>query len=198
MSDEGLDGLFGGHSVLAILRGMPVDTTVALAERAWDLGVTAIEVPARDESGLEALRATVRAGAERGHPVGAGTVIFTEQVHAVARAGAAFTVAPGFDAEVMAVSETAGLPHLPGVATPSDVQGVLKAGGHWVKAFPATVLGTEWFRAMCGPFPDVRIVATGGMDAHNAREYLGAGARMVAVGSALADPDQIPLLAELV
>lgn len=118
----------------------------------------------------------------------AGSWIFTGQVRAVA---------PGFDAQVMAASEAAGLPHLPGVATPSDIQGVLKAGGHWVKAFPATALGTEWFRAMRGPFPDVRIVATGGMDDHNAREYLGAGARMVAVGSALADPEQIPLLAEL-
>ncbi|WDZ93066.1 bifunctional 4-hydroxy-2-oxoglutarate aldolase/2-dehydro-3-deoxy-phosphogluconate aldolase [Nocardiopsis sp. HUAS JQ3] len=198
MSDQGLDGLFGGHRVLAILRGMPVDTTVALAERAWDLGVTAVEVPARDAPGLEALRATVRAGAERGHPVGAGTVITPEQVRDVAGAGAAFTVAPGFDAEVMAASEAAGMPHLPGVATPSDIQGVLRAGGRWVKAFPATSLGSAWFRAMHGPFPDVRIVATGGMDARNAREYLDAGARMVAVGSALADPEQIPLLAELV
>ncbi|CAL9337763.1 bifunctional 4-hydroxy-2-oxoglutarate aldolase/2-dehydro-3-deoxy-phosphogluconate aldolase [Nocardiopsis dassonvillei] len=198
MSDQGLDGLFGGHRVLAILRGMPVDTTVELAERAWDLGVTAVEVPARDAQGLEALRATVRAGAERGHPVGAGTVITPEQVRDVADAGAAFTVAPGFDAEVMAASEAAGMPHLPGVATPSDIQGVIRAGGRWVKAFPATSLGAAWFRAMHGPFPELRIVATGGMDARNAREYLDAGARMVAVGSALADPEQIPLLAELV
>ncbi|APC35087.1 bifunctional 4-hydroxy-2-oxoglutarate aldolase/2-dehydro-3-deoxy-phosphogluconate aldolase [Nocardiopsis dassonvillei] len=198
MSDQGLDGLFGGHRVLAILRGMPVDTTVELAERAWDLGVTAVEVPARDAQGLEALRATVRAGAERGHPVGAGTVITPEQVRDVAGAGAAFTVAPGFDAEVMAASEAAGMPHLPGVATPSDIQGVIRAGGRWVKAFPATSLGAAWFRAMHGPFPELRIVATGGMDARNAREYLDAGARMVAVGSALADPEQIPLLAELV
>ncbi|MFE1168319.1 bifunctional 4-hydroxy-2-oxoglutarate aldolase/2-dehydro-3-deoxy-phosphogluconate aldolase [Nocardiopsis sp. NPDC058789] len=198
MSDEGLDGLFAEHSVLAILRGMPVRTTVELAERAWDLGVTAIEVPARDPEGLEALHATVRAGAERGHPVGAGTVITPEQVRAVSEAGAAFTVAPGFDAEVMALSEAAGMPHLPGVATPTDIQGVLRAGGHWVKAFPASSLGTGWFRAMSGPFPDVRIVATGGMDAHNARRYLDAGARMVAVGSALTDPEQIPLLAALV
>jgi 2-dehydro-3-deoxyphosphogluconate aldolase/(4S)-4-hydroxy-2-oxoglutarate aldolase len=198
MSEQGLDGLFGGHRVLAILRGMPVDTTVELAERAWDLGVTAVEVPARDALGLEALRATVRAGAERGHPVGAGTVITPEQVRDVAGAGAAFTVAPGFDPEVMAASEAAGMPHLPGVATPSDIQGVLRAGGRWVKAFPATSLGTAWFRAVRGPFPELRIVATGGMDARNAREYLDAGARMVAVGSALADPEQIPLLAELV
>ncbi|PWV47318.1 MULTISPECIES: bifunctional 4-hydroxy-2-oxoglutarate aldolase/2-dehydro-3-deoxy-phosphogluconate aldolase [Nocardiopsis] len=198
MSDKGLDGLFADHSVLAILRGMPVRTTVELAERAWDLGVTAIEVPARDARGLEALHATVRAGAERGHPVGAGTVITPDQVRAVSEAGAAFTVAPGFDAEVMGLSEAAGMPHLPGVATPTDIQKVLRAGGHWVKAFPATSLGTDWFRAMAGPFPDVRIVATGGMDARNARQYLDAGARMVAVGSALTDPEQIPLLAALV
>ncbi|WP_017569783.1 bifunctional 4-hydroxy-2-oxoglutarate aldolase/2-dehydro-3-deoxy-phosphogluconate aldolase [Nocardiopsis halotolerans] len=198
MSDQGLDGLFGDQRVLAILRGMPVDTTVELATRAWDLGVTAVEVPARDPDGLEALRATARAGADRGHPVGAGTVISPGQVRAVAAAGAAFTVAPGFDAEVMAASEAAGMPHLPGVATPTDVQGVVRAGGHWVKAFPATSLGTAWFRALRGPFPELRVVATGGMDAHNAREYLGAGARMVAVGTALADPEQIPLLAGLV
>ncbi len=197
MGDEGLDGLFGGHNVLAILRGMPVGATVELAERAWDMGITVIEVPARDTEGLKALRATVRAGAERGHAVGAGTVISPDQVRAVAEAGAAFTVAPGFDVEVMAASEMEGMPHLPGVATPSDIQGVLRAGGRWVKAFPATSLGTEWFRALRGPFPEVRVVATGGVDAHNAQEYLGAGARMVAVGSALADPGQIPLLAEL-
>lgn len=197
MGDEGLDGLFGGHNVLAILRGMPVGATVELAERAWDMGITVIEVPARDTEGLKALRATVRAGAERGHAVGAGTVISPDQVRAVAKAGAAFTVAPGFDVEVMAASEMEGMPHLPGVATPSDIQGVLRAGGRWVKAFPATSLGTEWFRALRGPFPEVRVVATGGVDAHNAQEYLGAGARMVAVGSALADPGQIPLLAEL-
>lgn len=197
-SGGGLDGLFEGQRVMAILRGMPVDTTIELATRAWDLGVTAVEVPARDPGSLEVLRATVEAGTERGLPVGAGTVITTEQVRAVAEAGAAFTVAPGFDAQVMAASEAAGMPHLPGVATPTDVQAVLKAGGRWVKAFPASVLGADWITAVRAPFPDIRIVATGGIDARNAEAFLGAGARMVAVGSALADPDQIPRLAALV
>src|SRR5699024_11212264 len=142
-------------------------------------------------------RATVRAGAERGHAVGAGTVISPDQVRAVAEAGAAFPVAQGFDVEVMAASEMEGMPHLTGVATPSDIQGVLRAGGRWLKAFTATWPGTDWFRALREPFTEVRVVATGVVDAHNAQEYLGAGARMVAVGSALADPGQIPLLAEL-
>lgn len=197
MSGRGLAELFGGGRVMAILRGLPPEETVAMAVRAWDLGITAVEVPARDRQGMQALQAAVQAGAERGVPVGAGTVISAEQVRAVAACGAAFTVAPGFDPEVMAASEEAAMPHLPGVATPTDVQGVLRAGGNWVKAFPASVLGPAWISALHGPFPDVRVVATGGVDGRNARGFLDAGARMVAVGSALGDPAQIPLLSEL-
>ncbi|MBV2364640.1 bifunctional 4-hydroxy-2-oxoglutarate aldolase/2-dehydro-3-deoxy-phosphogluconate aldolase [Streptomonospora nanhaiensis] len=197
MSGDDLERMFEGHRVMAILRGLSPQETVAVATRAWDLGITVVEVPARDPQGLEAMRATVRAGAERGLAVGAGTVVDTEQVRAVAAAGAAFTVAPGFDPEVMAASEAAGMPHLPGVATPSEVQAVLRAGGRWVKAFPASVLGPEWIRALHGPFPDVRVVATGGVDARNAPDFLKAGAALVAVGSALSDPDQIPALRRL-
>ncbi|MDA0564472.1 bifunctional 4-hydroxy-2-oxoglutarate aldolase/2-dehydro-3-deoxy-phosphogluconate aldolase [Streptomonospora sp. S1-112] len=196
-SGSGLDRLFEGHRVMAILRGLSPEDTVAVATRAWDLGITVVEVPARDPGGLEAMRAAVRAGAERGLRVGAGTVVDVDQVRAVARAGAAFTVAPGFDPEVMVASEEAGMPHLPGVATPSEVQAVLRAGGHWVKAFPASVLGPAWIQALHGPFPDVRVVATGGVDARNAPAFLQAGAALVAVGSALSDPDQIPALKDL-
>ncbi|MBB5996975.1 bifunctional 4-hydroxy-2-oxoglutarate aldolase/2-dehydro-3-deoxy-phosphogluconate aldolase [Streptomonospora salina] len=197
MSGRGLDGLFGGGRVMAILRGLPAADTVAMAVRAWDLGILVVEVPARDRQGVQALQATVRAGAERGVPVGAGTVVDADQVREVAACGAAFTVAPGFDPAVMAASEEAAMPHLPGVATPTDVQGVVRAGGRWVKAFPASVLGPEWISALHGPFPDVRVVATGGVDGRNAGRFLGAGASMVAVGSALGDPAQIPLLSEL-
>jgi 2-dehydro-3-deoxyphosphogluconate aldolase/(4S)-4-hydroxy-2-oxoglutarate aldolase len=66
-----------------------------------------------------------------------------------------------------------------------------------VKAFPAQWLGTEWFRHIRGPFPQVRFVATGGMDAGNAGGFLDAGVRVVAVGSALEDETQLERLAAL-
>jgi 2-keto-3-deoxy-6-phosphogluconate aldolase len=83
------------------------------------------------------------------------------------------------------------------VATPSEVQIALKEGLTWLKAFPASVLGTEWIKAMKGPFPAAKFVTTGGMHAGNAGEFLAAGAKVVAVGSALEDPSQLPQLAEL-
>jgi 2-dehydro-3-deoxyphosphogluconate aldolase/(4S)-4-hydroxy-2-oxoglutarate aldolase len=189
---------FAGQPVMAILRGLPPDETVELAVRAWDLGLANVEVPVEVPGALPSLRAAVDAGRERGRRVGAGTVTSLEQVGAVAAAGAAFTVAPGFDAAVAEASVDAGMPHLPGVATASEIQRALAAGFVWLKAFPATALGPAWFRALRGPFPHLHLVATGGIDARTARDYLSAGADVVAVGSALSDPEQVDLLAELV
>ncbi|WP_285758378.1 bifunctional 4-hydroxy-2-oxoglutarate aldolase/2-dehydro-3-deoxy-phosphogluconate aldolase [Nocardiopsis ansamitocini] len=191
------DEIFTGHRIMAILRGLPPTQTVELAVRAWDLGIDLVEVPIQTPAAVGALRAAVAAGAERGRIVGAGTVITGGQVAQALDAGAAFTVAPGFDPAVLAASVAAGLPHLPGVATPGEVQQAMRHGVEWVKAFPATALGTGWFTAMRGPFPRLKIVATGGLDAHNAPDYLAAGARVVAVGSALSDPAQVDALGAL-
>ncbi len=183
---------------MAILRGLPPAETVALCHRAWDTGINVVEVPVQNEDAMPSLRAAIAAGRERDRPVGAGTVISQEQVTAVQQAGAVFTVAPGFDPQVAAACDERGLAHVPGVATSSEIGQALKAGYTWLKAFPATELGTRWIRAQLAPFPGVRFIATGGIDADNAAAFLAAGCRMVAVGSALQDPRQIDLLAHLV
>ena len=187
--------LFAGRPLLAILRGFDPDRTVELAEQAWALGVAAVEVPVEVPEQLDSLRAAVAAAHD--HPVGAGTVYTVEQVEAVRAAGAAFTVAPGHDPAVAERSRATGMPHLPGVATPSEVQAALRGGHTWVKLFPASELGTGYVRALRGPFPNVRIVATGGIDSRNAQDFLAAGADVVALGSALADPAQLPAVAAL-
>jgi 2-dehydro-3-deoxyphosphogluconate aldolase/(4S)-4-hydroxy-2-oxoglutarate aldolase len=195
--NDAFTGIFAGRPLMAILRGFEPDRTVALARTAWDLGLTCVEVPVQSEQAVVALAATIAAARDYGHPVGAGTVTTPERLRAAIEAGAAFTVAPGLDPELARASVDAGLPHLPGVATPSDVQQALRLGLTWLKAFPASILGTGWFAAMRGPFPEVRFVATGGMSAQNAAQYLSAGASVVAVGSALEDSTQLPALATL-
>jgi 2-dehydro-3-deoxyphosphogluconate aldolase/(4S)-4-hydroxy-2-oxoglutarate aldolase len=182
------DELLAGRVLVVILRGLPPDRTVALAETVWDSGAGIVEVPVQDQAGLTALEMTVQAGSRRGEPVGAGTVLTPEQVDLSHEAGAAFTVAPGFGAGVLDASRAAGMPHLPGVATATELQQALAAGCDWVKAFPASALGTVWFREMRGPFPGVKFVATGGITAQTAPGFLAAGARAVAAGSAAAKP----------
>ncbi|GAB4106808.1 bifunctional 4-hydroxy-2-oxoglutarate aldolase/2-dehydro-3-deoxy-phosphogluconate aldolase [Micromonospora taraxaci] len=197
MTTADFDHIFGGARVMAILRGLPVAETVRLAERAWDLGIDVVEVPVATADAVPALRAAVEAGSARGRIVGAGTVLDVEQVAASADAGAAFTVAPGLDLAIADAAAARGLPHLPGVATPTEAQQALRHGLTWLKAFPAITLGPAWFKALAGPLPQLRFVATGGLDAGNAAPFLQAGVRVVAVGSALSDPSQLDRLAEL-
>lgn len=191
------DDAFADTPVMAILRGFTPERTVELARRGWDAGIGCLEVPIQSPEAVEALVAAVAAGTELERPVGAGTVVSIEHVATARAAGAAFTVAPGFDPAVARASLDAGMPHLPGVATGSEIQAAMDFGLDWLKAFPASVLGRDWFSAMAGPFPTAKFVATGGMNARNAAEYLSAGARVVAVGSALEDESQIELLTNL-
>lgn len=189
--------LLGGAPVMAIFRGLGARRSLELAERAWELGIDAVELPIQSAEDVEALRLIADAARSNARVVGAGTVVSTEQVELAAGAGAAFTVSPGFDEVVVRASAAAGLPPLPGVATATEVQRASALGLSWLKAFPAASLGPGWFRAMRGPFPEVRFVATGGLDAGNAGDFLAAGVRSVAVGSALEDESQLARLAEL-
>ncbi|SCG42853.1 bifunctional 4-hydroxy-2-oxoglutarate aldolase/2-dehydro-3-deoxy-phosphogluconate aldolase [Micromonospora coxensis] len=198
MTSHDFAPIFADARVMVILRDLPPTETVRLAEQAWELGIDVVEVPIRTADAVLSLRAAVQAGRERGKRVGAGTVRTPAQVRQAASAGAAFTVAPGLDLAVADAAVTYGIPHLPGVATPTEAQRALDHGLVWLKAFPAVSLGPQWFKAISGPLPELRFVATGGIDADNAADFLAAGVEVVAVGSALSDPRQIPRLAALI
>lgn len=181
---DALDVLLA-RPVMGILRGFDPDRTVELCELVWASGVDAVEVPIQDARS----RASFLAAADRarglGRSVGVGTVIDTQQVSWAVTAGASFAVSPGFDPAISAAAAEAGLPLVPGVATASEIQAARAAGHRWLKAFPAAQLGSGWITAQLAPFPDVRFVATGGIDADSAAEFLAAGARVVALGSAI-------------
>jgi 2-dehydro-3-deoxyphosphogluconate aldolase/(4S)-4-hydroxy-2-oxoglutarate aldolase len=196
-SDEFFEEHFAHQRVMAVLRGLPPAETVELCALAWGAGIELVEVTLQSEDALPSLEAAVTAAKNQGRIVGAGTVTTTGLARHATTAGAAFTVAPGFDAEVALASVDAGLPHLPGVATPTEIQQARALGFSWLKAFPAAQLTPAWFKAMLAPFPGARFVATGGIDASNALAFLEAGARAVGVGSALTDPAQVELLAAL-
>jgi 2-dehydro-3-deoxyphosphogluconate aldolase/(4S)-4-hydroxy-2-oxoglutarate aldolase len=62
-------------------------------------------------------------------------------------------------------------------------------GAPIVKLFPAARLGPAYVRDLRGPYPDVRLLATGGVTAGNAAEFLAAGCVAVAAGGALGTGD---------
>jgi 2-dehydro-3-deoxyphosphogluconate aldolase/(4S)-4-hydroxy-2-oxoglutarate aldolase len=175
--------------VIAVLRGLSPDEAVRRATRAWDAGVEHVEVTIETPDAVPSLAAVASAATERGVAVGAGTIIDPEQLVAAAAANASFTVSPGLDEAVVTESIRRGLPHLPGVATASEILRARAYGLSWLKAFPASVLGPDWVKAMKGPFPGTKFVATGGMSVATASTYLAAGVSVVGLSSDFASDE---------
>ncbi len=193
-----LESGLASSPVMAVLRGLSPAETVRLAGLAWSIGVAEVEVPIESPEAVASLDAAIAAGRERGMPVGAGTIVTAAQLEVAIDHGAAYGVSPGLDPEIVRAATSAGWPFLPGVSTASEILQARRLGFTWIKAFPATVLGAGWFSAMRGPFPDVRLIATGGVNGNNAAEILGAGADVVGVGKAFDNAGQREVLAEVI
>ena len=114
--------------------------------------------------------------------VGAGTVINVDQLHDAIEAGAKFIVSPGSDADVIKEAIRLNVPITPGVVTPSEIMLGLKLGLKVFKFFPAESYGgLKTIKALCGPFPQIRFIPTGGVNQNNAEEYF-KNPKIVAVG----------------
>jgi len=195
---EWFPGDFFAVPVIAVFRGLSAAEAVRLSVRAWDAGVEHVEIPIQTIDAVPVLQAVADAAAERGLVIGAGTVTTLEQLDAATNVGVAFTVSPGFDPAIIAESVRRGIPHLPGLATATEILQARALGLTWVKAFPASVLGAAWVKAMKGPYPDTNFIATGGVTAHNTPEFLAAGTSVVGLSGAFADDAQLDLVRALI
>ena len=114
--------------------------------------------------------------------VGAGTVINAQQLHDAVEAGAKFIVSPGSDEAIIAEAMKLNVPITPGVVTPSEIMLGLRLGVKVFKFFPAESFGgLKTIKALCGPFPQIRFIPTGGINQNNAAEYF-KNPKIVAVG----------------
>jgi 2-dehydro-3-deoxyphosphogluconate aldolase/(4S)-4-hydroxy-2-oxoglutarate aldolase len=173
------------HRLIAVLRRIePRDRLLDLVDELIEDGIRVLELTLDAPGAAGDLRAVVARAGDRAI-VGAGTVRLDEHVRAAAGAGAAFGVAPVFDPSIAALALGSGLPFVPGAATPSEADGAWRAGATFVKLFPASSLGPAFVRELRGPLPEIQAIATGGLDAGNAREFVEAGAVAVGIGSAL-------------
>ncbi len=107
--------------------------------------------------------------------VGAGTVTATEHIDATLAAGGQFIVTPGFDPELVAYAQKKNLPIFPGCTTPTDYHAALKFGLEVLKFFPAEQSGgLAKIKAMSAPFPQFKVMPTGGISLKNLSEYISA------------------------
>ena len=173
--------------VIAVLVIDDAQHAVPLARALIAGGIDAMELTLRTPAALEALR-RVRAEVPE-MLAGIGTVLTPEQVGEVAKLKGAFAVAPGTNPRVIQAAREQGLPFMPGVATPSDVEAAIEAGCRDLKFFPAESCGgLAYLKNMAAPYVHlgVRFVPLGGLTAKNLKDYLADPLTLAVGGSWLA------------
>lgn len=134
-------------------------------------GVPVAEVTFRAASADKAIRLMKETCPEL--IAGAGTVTVTEQIDAAIEAGGQFIVTPGFDPELVEYAQNKGVPIYPGCTTPTDYHAALKFGLELIKFFPAEQSGgLGKIKAMSAPFPQFKVMPTGGISLKNLEEYI--------------------------
>ncbi len=120
--------------------------------------------------------------------VGAGTVLDPETARACLLAGAQFIVSPALNLATIELCHRYSAPIAPGVLTPTEVITAWSAGVDFVKVFPCgSVGGASYVKNLKGPFPQVKIIPTGGVSLTTAADFIKAGASALGVGTDLVD-----------
>ena len=147
------------------------DRAVDLARALEAGGLRIVEVTFRTESAANAIRLIARD--VPGVFLMAGTVTSPDQVDIARDAGARVLVAPGLNRAVVEHALRIGIPILPGVCTPTEVDAAMALGLSAVKVFPVEPIGgVRYLKALAGPFPTMKWAPTGGITAEALPGYL--------------------------
>lgn len=178
----------GARPLVAILRGVTPDEVSDIGEALFDAGITWIEVPLNSPDPLDSITKLVARLGDHA-VIGAGTVLTSDEVAAVAATGARLIVSPNMNPDVIRMTKAKGMISLPGVFTATECFAALDAGADGLKFFPGDLIGPVGLKALKAVLPTtVTTYAVGGVSADNVPDWLAAGAHGFGLGSALYKP----------
>ncbi len=177
--------------VVPVIRTSTADSAIKSIQAIHRGGILAAEITMTVPG---AVRALEKIADEFGSKIilGAGTVLDPETARICMLAGAQFFVTPNLKLATIEIVKRYSKLIFPGALTPTEVLTAWEAGADAVKVFPCgAVGGAKYIKALRGPFPQIEMIPTGGVNLETAGDFLKAGACAVAVGAELIDPKTI-------
>ena len=173
--------------IVPIARTSNAEMAVNAAEAIYEGGIACIEITMTVDGAIKAIEAIADRYGDK-IVLGAGTVLDPETARACMLAGAQFIVTPSLNVKTIEMARRYSKPIFPGALTPTEVLTAWEAGADGVKIFPCSALGgASYIKALKGPFPQIEMVPTGGVNLETIGAFLKAGAVAVGVGGELID-----------
>jgi 2-dehydro-3-deoxyphosphogluconate aldolase/(4S)-4-hydroxy-2-oxoglutarate aldolase len=171
--------------IVPVIRAESCATALKVAEALVAGGITTLEITMTVPDALSAIReVSARFGGDV--LLGAGTVTSRGLAEGSLEAGAEFLVTPCLVHDVLEVARDRGVAVLLGAMTPTEVFTAWSSGGDIIKIFPASnVGGASYLKALKGPFPQIPLCPTGGVNLQTIGDFIKAGAEAVGVGGEL-------------
>ncbi len=170
--------------VIGILRGVDPDFFRSVMETSFASGLEAIEITMNTKHAIEIV-SSCKPAVPPGKLLGMGTIRNLGEAKKAVEAGAMFLVTPNTDTKVIEYAKSNSVPIIAGALTPTEVYTAWSAGADMVKVFPIGIFGPKYIKELRGPFEQIPLVAVGGMDLDNVKEYFAAGARAVGASTSL-------------
>ena len=124
--------------------------------------------------------------------VGAGGVTSAASAQLCLDAGAQFLTCDGLEPEVIDFASKQEVVVIPGALTPTEVIKAWGANSDFVKVVPcAHIGGAGYIQSLHQMFPQIPLVASGGVNQQNATNFIIAGAVALGVGRELIPPEAI-------
>jgi 2-dehydro-3-deoxyphosphogluconate aldolase / (4S)-4-hydroxy-2-oxoglutarate aldolase len=170
--------------LMGILRGIDEDITEPLIDTVISSGLKTIEVAMNTPGASKVLERAVKRSDSR-LMIGAGTVLTMETLYSALDSGAEFIVLPVLVKEVVEYCVKNAIPVFPGALTPKEIYEAWNSGAYMVKVFPAKFFGPAYFKEIKGPFPDMELLACGGISPDSIMSFLNSGASAAAFGASV-------------
>lgn len=184
------------EKLIVIVRGLEKEKMIPLAEAMYEGGIRLIEVTysangsISDEVTAECIR-SIEEHFGGDMLVGAGTVLTTKQVELTKEAGGSYIISPNVNASVIQKTRELGMVSMPGALTPTEIENAHELGADFVKVFPVSTLGPEYLKAVSAPLSHIKLLAVGGVDHHNLKDYLKAGVCGFGMASNIVDKNAV-------
>jgi 2-dehydro-3-deoxyphosphogluconate aldolase / (4S)-4-hydroxy-2-oxoglutarate aldolase len=174
-------------ALVPVVRASTAEQAMQAVEAIYKGGVRAAEITMTVPGAVRALEKLADRFGDQ-ILLGAGTVLDAETARICMLAGAEFLVCPSLRPATIEMAKRYSKVVCPGALTPTEVLTAWEAGADAVKIFPCgNVGGAKYIKALKGPFPQIEMIPTGGVNLETVGEFLKAGACAVGVGGELVD-----------
>ncbi|AJA46695.1 putative 2-dehydro-3-deoxyphosphogluconate aldolase [Clostridium pasteurianum DSM 525 = ATCC 6013] len=177
--------------VTIILRGYNYNQTETVINALIGSSINSVEITMNTKGSIDMISDFHRKYGDRIH-IGAGTVTNLENVKRAVNAGAEFILSPVLlSREIINFCKENSVITIPGAMSPTEIYKSFEDGADIVKVFPAVECGSKFFKDVKAPLGELPLMAVGGINKENSREFLSNGADFLGIGSGVFNKEDI-------